>query len=88
MSPEWLARLTALCGMDSPTGDAAALVQTAALLAEWGRADGLEVEIRETPTGPIVVLVTQGRGHRPHTLDRSSRHCLSHRDCDCPPGPS
>ncbi|MCX6411953.1 MAG: M20 family peptidase, partial [Actinobacteria bacterium] len=62
MSPEWLARLTALCGLDSPTGDAAALAQTAALLAEWGRTDGLEVEVRETPTGPIVVLVTQGTG--------------------------
>jgi glutamate carboxypeptidase len=62
VSPEWLARLTALCGLDSPTGDAAALVQTAALLADWGRADGLEVEVRDTPTGPIVLLVTQGTG--------------------------
>ena len=53
-------RLTALCAVDSPTGDAAGLARSAALLSEWARADGLEAEVRETADGPLVVISTQG----------------------------
>jgi len=55
-------RLTALCAVDSPTGDLAGLAGSAALLVEWAQADGLAAEIRDTPDGPLVLLSTQGPG--------------------------
>ena len=55
-------RLTALCAVDSPTGDHAGLARSAALLVEWAQADGLAAEIRDTPDGPLVLVSTQGPG--------------------------
>lgn len=55
-------RLTALCAVDSPTGDRAGLARSAALLAGWAEADGLAVEVRDTPEGPLLVLVAEGAG--------------------------
>ena len=55
-------RLTALCAVDSPTGDLVGLGRSAALLVEWARADGLEATVRDTADGPLVVVSTQGPG--------------------------
>ena len=55
-------RLTALCAVDSPTGDLAGLARSAALLVEWAQADGLATEVRDTADGPLVVLSAQGPG--------------------------
>ena len=55
-------RLTALCAVDSPTGDLTGLARSAALLVEWAQADGLKAEVRDTADGPLVLLSTQGPG--------------------------
>jgi glutamate carboxypeptidase len=55
-------RLTALCAIDSMTGDQAGLDRSAALLVEWAQADGLAAEVRDTVDGPLVLLSTQGPG--------------------------
>lgn len=60
--PGFVERLTALCAVDSPTGDQAGLARSAALLVEWARADSLDATIRETADGPLVVLSTCGTG--------------------------
>ncbi len=53
-------RLTALCGIDSKTGDLDGLLRSATLLADWARLDGLAAELRPTTAGPIVVIRHQG----------------------------
>jgi glutamate carboxypeptidase len=55
-------RLAALCAVDAQTGDLAGLARSADLLAGWAAADGLAVEVRPTPEGPLVVAATRGAG--------------------------
>ncbi len=55
-------RLAALCAVDAQTGDLAGLARSAELLAGWAADDGLAVEVRATPEGPLVVASTRGTG--------------------------
>jgi len=55
-------RLAALCAVDAQTGDHAGLVRSADLLAGWATDDGLAVEVRATPEGPLVIASTRGAG--------------------------
>ena len=72
-------RLTALCAVDSPTGDLAGLGRSADLLVGWARADGLEAEVRDTADGPLVIVSTRGSG-RGRTL------LIGHHDTVYPAG--
>lgn len=56
---DFVERLTALCAVDSPTGDAAGLARSAELLAGWAEADGLDVDVRD---GALLVISTPGAG--------------------------
>ena len=55
-------RLTALCAIDSPTSHLPGLAASARLLAGWAAEDGLDVDVRDTAEGPIVVAATRGPG--------------------------
>lgn len=55
-------RLAALCAVDAQTGDHAGLARSAELLAGWAADDGLAVEVRATPEGPLVIASTRGAG--------------------------
>ena len=59
----YLERLTALCAVDSFTGDVAGCDDAARLLARWASADGLAVDLVETPVGLHVVAATRGSGN-------------------------
>lgn len=79
MTDGFAERLAALCAVDSPTGNLAGLTRSAKLLAGWAEADGLEVETRDTPHGPLVVIATQGPGAERTLL-------LGHHDTVYPAG--
>ncbi|MFM7551253.1 MAG: M20/M25/M40 family metallo-hydrolase, partial [Actinomycetota bacterium] len=48
--------------VDAQTGDHAGLARSADLLAGWAADDGLAVEVRATPEGPLVIASTRGAG--------------------------
>lgn len=58
----FLSRLTEFCGIDSFTGDVPGVDRAAAVLADWARAAGLEVELVPSPDGLHVIAATTGAG--------------------------
>ncbi|MGA0121435.1 MAG: M20/M25/M40 family metallo-hydrolase [Gaiellales bacterium] len=74
-------RLAALCAVDAQTGDLAGLARSARLLAGWAGDDGLAVEVRDTPEGPLLVIALDGTGPGRALL-------LGHHDVVYPAGTS
>ena len=73
---DFVERLTALCAVDSPTGDAAGLARSAELLAGWAEADGLDVDVRDGAL-PVISTPGPGRTDRKSTRLNSSHEWIS-----------